>query len=198
MPKRQKSLKQGLQGQVRIIGGDWSGRKLPVPEAEGLRPTSDRVKETLFNWLQFDLPASRCLDVFAGSGALAMESLSRGAARVLLLEKEPRVAKHLRESLMVLAESRAEVLNADSLAYLNQPASEQFDLVFLDPPFTQGLLEPACQLLQENGWLAPGAKIYLEIEKQAPALQVPNGWQQLKQKEAGEVRFSLYQGYADK
>lgn len=196
MPKRQKSLKQGLQGQVRIIGGDWRGRKLSVLDAEGLRPTSDRVRETLFNWLQFDVADRRCLDAFAGSGALAMESLSRGAERVLLLEKEPRVAKFLRENLTPLAPEQVEVLNADTLSFLDQVASQQFDLVFLDPPFTQGLLEPVCQLLQENGWLAEDAKIYLEIEKQAPAQQLPSQWKLLKEKEAGEVRFSLYQVYA--
>ncbi|WP_404414717.1 16S rRNA (guanine(966)-N(2))-methyltransferase RsmD [Marinospirillum sp.] len=196
MPKRQKSLKQGLQGQVRVIGGDWRGRKLPVPEAEGLRPTSDRVRETLFNWLQFDLPGSRCLDAFSGSGALAVESLSRGASQVMLLEKEPRVAKQLREMMAELDANRAEVLNADTLVYLDQPATRSFDLVFLDPPFTQGLLEPACRLLEEHGWLAEGAKIYLEIEKQAPAQQLPEPWQLLKEKQAGEVRYSLYQRYA--
>lgn len=195
MPKRQKSLKQGLQGQVRIIGGDWRGRKLPVPNAEGLRPTSDRVRETLFNWLQFDLPGSRCLDAFSGSGALAVESLSRGASQVMLLEKEPRVAKQLREMMTELDAARAEVVNADALVYLNQPANRSFDLVYLDPPFTQGLLEPVCQLLEEHGWLAKGAKIYLEIEKQAPAQQLPEHWQLLKDKQAGEVRYSLYQGY---
>jgi len=196
VPKRQKSLKQGLQGQVRIIGGDWRGRKLPVPEAEGLRPTSDRVRETLFNWLQFDLPGSACLDAFSGSGALAVESLSRGASQVLLLEKEPKVAKQLREMMTELDAARAEVLNADTLVYLDQPATRSFDLVYLDPPFTQGLLEPACRLLEEHGWLAEGAKIYLEIEKQAPAQQLPEPWQLLKEKQAGEVRYSLYQRYA--
>jgi|AntRauTorcE11897_2_1112592.scaffolds.fasta_scaffold01050_5 16S rRNA (guanine966-N2)-methyltransferase len=196
MPKRQKSLKQGLQGQVRVIGGDWRGRKLPVPEAEGLRPTSDRVRETLFNWLQFDLPGSCCLDAFSGSGALAVESLSRGASQVMLLEKEPRVAKQLREMMTELDAARAEVLNADTLIYLDQPATKTFDLVYLDPPFTQGLLEPACQLLEKHGWLAEGAKIYLEIEKQAPVQQLPDHWQLLKEKQAGEVRYSLYQRYA--
>ncbi|WP_114417206.1 16S rRNA (guanine(966)-N(2))-methyltransferase RsmD [Marinospirillum perlucidum] len=193
MPKRQKSLKQGLQGQVRIIGGDWRGRKLPVPFCEGLRPTSDRVRETLFNWLQFDLPGSRCLDAFAGSGALAAESLSRGASQVLLLEKEPRVAKQLRELLTELAGDQAQVLNADTLQYLEQESKEAFDLVFLDPPFTQGLLEPTCRLLEDQGWLAESAKIYLEIEKQAPVQQLPDNWSLLKEKEAGEVRYSLYQ-----
>ena len=195
MPKRQKSLKQGLQGQVRIIGGDWRGRKLPVLEAPGLRPTSDRVRETLFNWLQFDVPGSRCLDAFAGSGALALECLSRGAARVLLLEKEPRVAKHLRELLQTLEADAADILNADTLSFLAQPASETFDLVFLDPPFNQGLLEPVCRALDEQGWLADQAYIYLEVEKQAGLPQLPSSWTLRKEKEAGEVRYALFQAH---
>ncbi len=198
MPKRQKSVKQGLQGQVRIIGGDWRGRKLPVLQAEGLRPTSDRVRETLFNWLQLDLPASRCLDAFAGSGALALESLSRGASQVVLLEKEPRLAKHLREVVSQLAETQlsatqAQVVNADALQYLQQPANQVFDLVFLDPPFGQVLLEPVCQLLQSQGWLAPGALIYLEREKHAARIQLPESWILKKEKQAGEVSYFLYQ-----
>lgn len=196
MPKRQKSLKQGLQGQIRIIGGDWRGRKLPVAAAEGLRPTSDRVRETLFNWLQFDLPASHCLDAFSGTGALAVESLSRGAASVLQLEKDPKAAKQLREVMAGLDAKRAEVLNADTLAYLDQPATQTFDLVFLDPPFSKGLLEPACDLLERQGWLAEGAKIYLEIEKMAVKQKLPESWQLLKEKQAGEVRYALYQRYA--
>ena len=196
--KHQKSKKQSLQGQVRIIGGDWRGRKLPVLQAEGLRPTSDRVRETLFNWLQFELPGSRCLDAFAGSGALALECLSRGASRVVLLEKEPRVAKQLRELLHSLPTTAAEILNADALHFLDQPATEVFDQVFLDPPFSQGLLEPACQLLQNRGWLAEGARVYVEAEKQAADLKLPPGWQVFREKQAGEVRFALYQAYTDK
>lgn len=196
MPKRQKISKQGLQGQVRIIGGEWRGRKLPVADVAGLRPTSDRVRETLFNWLQFDLPGSACLDAFSGSGALAAESLSRGALQVVQLEKDPSAAKQLREIMAVLDAQRAKVLNADALSYLDQPATQQFDLVFLDPPFSQGLLEPVCQLLAAQGWLAEGAKLYLEVEKTAPEQQLPASWHLLKEKQAGEVRFALYQqGY---
>lgn len=192
MPRRQKPLKQGLQGQVRIIGGEWRGRKLPVPEAEGLRPTSDRVRETLFNWLQFSLAGRRCLDAFTGSGALAIEALSRGAAQVTAIERDPKVAKQLRELLTPLAGARLHLLNADVLQWLEGEPEAPFDLVFLDPPFHQGLLEPVCRLLEERGWLADDALIYIEQEKQGEPLTLPQRWSLQKDKQAGEVRFGLY------
>lgn len=192
MPRRQKPLKQGLQGQVRVIGGEWRGRKLPVPEAEGLRPTSDRVRETLFNWLQFSLAGRRCLDAFTGSGALAVEALSRGAAQVTAIERDPKVAKQLRELLTPLAGERLQLLNADVLQWLEGEPEAPFDLVFLDPPFHQGLLEPTCQLLEERGWLADNALIYIEQEKQGEAITLPPNWSLQKDKQAGEVRFGLY------
>lgn len=192
MPKRQKPLKQGLQGQVRVIGGEWRGRKLPVPEAEGLRPTSDRVRETLFNWLQFSLAGRRCLDAFTGSGALAVEALSRGAAQVTAIERDPKVAKQLRELLAPLAGERLQLLNADVLQWLEGEPEAPFDLVFLDPPFHQGLLEPTCQLLEERGWLADNALIYIEQEKQGEVITLPPNWSLQKDKQAGEVRFGLY------
>jgi 16S rRNA (guanine966-N2)-methyltransferase len=192
MPRRQKALKQGLQGQVRIIGGEWRGRKLPVPEAEGLRPTSDRVRETLFNWLQFSLAGRHCLDAFTGSGALAIEALSRGAAQVTAVERDPKVAKQLRELLTPLAGERLHLLNADVLQWLQGEPEAPFDLVFLDPPFHQGLLEPTCQLLEERGWLADNALIYIEQEKQGEPIALPVNWSLQKDKQAGEVRFGLY------
>ncbi|MBE0505548.1 MAG: 16S rRNA (guanine(966)-N(2))-methyltransferase RsmD [Marinospirillum sp.] len=192
MPRRQKPLKQGLQGQVRIIGGEWRGRKLPVPEGEGLRPTSDRVRETLFNWLQFSLAGRRCLDAFTGSGALAIEALSRGAAQVTAIERDPKVTKQLRELLTPLAGKRLQLLNADVLQWLEGEPEAPFDLVFLDPPFHQGLLEPTCQLLEQRGWLADNALIYIEQEKQGEPITLPPNWSLQKDKQAGEVRFGLY------
>lgn len=192
MPRQPKPQKQAPQGQVRIIGGEWRGRKLPVPEAEGLRPTSDRVRETLFNWLQFELPGRRCLDAFAGSGALTAEALSRGASLVTAIEQEPRVARQLRAILTPLAGSRLQLINASSLQWLQQTPPTAYDLVFLDPPFQLELLETVARLLESGGWLAEGALIYVERSRQAAAPGLPGNWRLQKDKQAGEVQFSLY------
>ena len=121
-------------GQIRIIGGQWRGRKLPVPESAGLRPTTDRVRETLFNWLAADLPQARCLDCFAGSGALGIEALSRYAGHVTLVELEPQVARQLTGNLRTLNSSAGQVIQADTLRWLGTPG-QPYDIVFIDPPF---------------------------------------------------------------
>ncbi len=201
MYRPQKKTKPAATGQVRVIGGEWRGRKLPVPEAEGLRPTPDRIRETLFNWLQFVIAGKTCLDAFTGSGALAVEALSRGAAQVTAIERDTKVAKQLSALLTPLAGERLKLVNADALQWLEnslenslegQPATP-FDLVFLDPPFGQPLLEPACRLLEEKGWLAEGAYIYVEQAKQQTGLvTLPANWVLHKDKQVGDVRFSLY------
>lgn len=178
-------------GQIRLIGGLWRGRKLPVLDSEGLRPTSDRTKETLFNWLMFDIREGRCLDLFAGSGSLGFEALSRGAAEVLLIEKNPNVAKQLSKNLASLPAAPGRVLHQDALQFL-KTSGHAFDVVFLDPPFHQQLLSEACALLETNGWLSEHAKIYVERE-QAAALVLPANWQLLKNKQAGQVSYQLYQ-----
>lgn len=185
-------------GQVRIIGGDWRGRKLPVVQQEGLRPTSDRVRETLFNWLQFEIAGARCLDVFAGSGALGMEALSRGAKQVTFLELAASVAAQLKKNLTLLSADNALVLKTDSLQWLAQPASTELNVIFLDPPFHQGLMEEALALLVANGYLQTethdGAKwIYLEQEKSQPWPTLPNGWRCHREKETSQVRFGLFE-----
>lgn len=187
-----KSPRPDPQGQVRIIGGEWRGRKLPVPDAEGLRPTPDRVRETLFNWLQFQLPGRRCLDAFTGSGALAAEALSRGASSVTAVERDPRVAKQLRELLSPLAGERLQLVNADVCHWLQTQPVEPFSLVFLDPPFHAGLLQPVAELLESGGWLTADALIYVEQARHGEAVQLPTDWQLQKEKQAGEVQFSLY------
>lgn len=179
-------------GHIRLIGGQWRGRKLPVLNSEGLRPTTDRVKETLFNWLMFDIRGCRCLDLFAGSGSLGFEALSRGGAEVVLVEKDPRVAQQLRRNLASLPGARGQVFNTDALAFL-QSAATPFDLVFLDPPFHQELLPEACRLLEQGGWLADGARLYIEREQAAEALLLPANWRRLKDKRAGQVSYQLYQ-----
>jgi len=193
MRKPQKKTKQTVSGQVRVIGGEWRGRKLPVPNAEGLRPTPDRVRETLFNWLQFTLAGKNCLDAFTGSGALAVEALSRGAGKVTALERDIKVTKQLSGILASLAGERLTLVNTDTLSWLEQQPVQAFDVVFLDPPFSLPLLEPACHLLEEKGWLAEGALIYVEQAKhQMRLITFPENWVLQKDKQVGDVHFSLY------
>lgn len=193
MHKPQKKTKQAAAGQVRVIGGEWRGRKLPVPHAEGLRPTPDRIRETLFNWLQFSIAGKTCLDAFTGSGALAVEALSRGAAQVTALERDSKVTQQLGILLTPLAGDRLTLVNTDALRWLETQPAQAFELVFLDPPFGESLLEPACQLLEEKGWLAEGALIYVEQAKQQAGLvDFPPNWILQKDKQVGDVHFSLY------
>ena len=178
-------------GQIRIIGGQWRGRKLPVPESAGLRPTTDRVRETLFNWLAADLPQARCLDCFAGSGALGIEALSRYAGHVTLVELEPQVARQLTGNLRTLNSSAGQVIQADTLRWLGTPG-QPYDIVFIDPPFRKGLLAQTITLLDTGGWLASNALIYIECEVEQGAPQVPASWQLHREKVAGQVAYRLY------
>lgn len=178
-------------GQVRIIGGKWRGRKLPVLAAEGLRPTSDRNKETLFNWLQFKLAGTQCLDAFSGSGSLAMEALSRGAAQVVAWDTNPQAVAQLKK-LQSLAEASLIVQQTCALTQLEKPATQEFNLVFLDPPFSYQQLDIVANALTAYGWLSDAALIYVEIGKDK-AFNPPASWQLLKQKTSAEVIFSLYQ-----
>ncbi len=182
----------GGPGEVRIISGQWKGRKLPVLNVEGLRPTTDRVKETLFNWLMQDVQGRRVLDCFSGSGSLAFEALSRHASYALLLELDAVAAKQLQQNLARLGQAPAEVRQSNCLSFLSSAAASPFDLVFLDPPFRQGLLEPACQLLETKGWLADEALIYIEAEKELPLTQLPRTWRLLKEKVAGQLAYRLF------
>lgn len=179
-------------GEVRIIAGKWKGRKLPVLSAQGLRPTTDRVRETLFNWLQFDIRGLRCLDPFAGSGALSLEALSRGASRSRMIELNPQAAELLKKNLAVLGCADAEVVLGDALAYLSQPNRENpYGLVFLDPPFGKDFLEKTCRLLETGGYLCDGCFVYLERRADETA-DVPGNWELLRDKTAGQVRYCLF------
>ncbi|MBW8312559.1 MAG: 16S rRNA (guanine(966)-N(2))-methyltransferase RsmD [Rhizobium sp.] len=175
-------------GTVRIIAGQLRGSKLPVPDRPGLRPTSDRVRETLFNWLQPKLPGARVLDLFAGTGALGFEAASRGAAAVRLVERDPGLAQGLRDSAARLKAASVAVDTTDALAWLRRAPDQAFDLVFLDPPFEAGLWEPAAALL--GPWLAPGAWIYVETPQNvAPSL--PADWLPHREGRTREVRYAL-------
>ncbi|MCU7946222.1 MAG: 16S rRNA (guanine(966)-N(2))-methyltransferase RsmD [Candidatus Thiodiazotropha sp. (ex Cardiolucina cf. quadrata)] len=175
--------------QVRIIGGLHRGRRLPFADLPGLRPTGDRIRETLFNWLQPIMEGARCLDLFAGSGALGLEAASRGARRVVMLDTALAVIRQLEENKGTLGLDQVSVIRADALQWLEQDAIP-FDVVFLDPPFAGDLLGPICQRLSQ-GWLADGARIYLEdaISRNMPTL--PDGWELLKDMTTGQVRYGL-------
>ncbi len=164
-------------GSVRIIAGQWRGRKLPVLDAPGLRPTADRLRETVFNWLMPYLPGARCLDAFAGTGALGLEAASRGAAEVILLENQPASARHLHALAARLTSApacpndtacRVQVLHTDALHWLAHEPPIPFDIVFLDPPFALELWQPACAHLQQYHWLHESSLIYLEFPATRP------------------------------
>ncbi|NOV31425.1 16S rRNA (guanine(966)-N(2))-methyltransferase RsmD [Methylomonas sp. ZR1] len=185
-----------MSNQIRIIGGEWRSRQIVFDDAPGLRPTPSRVRETLFNWLQADILNSRCLDLYAGSGALGVEAASRGAKHVVQVENNPGSCQKLRENIAKLAATQIEVVQQDVGQFLNAPA-QPFDLVFLDPPFGQGLIGQTCRLLDAQGWLADYAKIYLECERKRPLDDLPAGWRLLKAKTAGEVSYHLLQKQSD-
>ena len=174
---------------VRIIAGSWRGRKLAFTPVPGLRPTPDRVRETLFNWLDPVIRGRACLDLFAGSGALGIEAASRGAAEVVLVEKQPRVVEGLREQLALLGASQVKVVEEDVAHYLSGPP-RTFDIVFLDPPFRQGRLAECMHSLETRGWLAAEAWVYLEAEH-GLVPDLPENWTLHRSKQAGQVDYHL-------
>jgi 16S rRNA (guanine966-N2)-methyltransferase len=177
-------------GNIRIIGGHWRGTKLGVPDSPGLRPSSDRVRETLFNWLMPKLPGARVLDLFAGTGALGLEAMSRGAAQAVLVERDPALARNLRETVERLAAQQdAQVVAQDALAWLVTAPAGSFDIAFLDPPFAEGLWEKALIALRPA--LAAGAWIYVEAPA-GLAPPVPADWALHREGRTREVRFALY------
>lgn len=177
--------------QLRIIGGRHRGRRLRFPDLPGLRPTGDRVRETLFNWLQPVISGAHCLDLFAGSGALGLEAASRGAGRVVLVERAPRAVEQLRANGRALELDNLELIQGEALGWLAEAPPTPFHILFLDPPFADGLLPPACRLLLERGWLAPGALIYLEADATAGLPELPAGLAMWREKRAGQVLFGL-------
>lgn len=182
-----------IPNQVRIIGGQWRGRKLSFPDLPGLRPTSDRVRETLFNWLAPVVAGSRCLDLFAGSGALGFEAASRGAARVILVEREPQIAQVLREQAQQFGAENVEVMQADAVQYL-PGAPRDVDILLLDPPFGQGLLESSLAVITARQ-LPTLSWIYLEAERGLSSDQLsvllPDGFELFRSKATGQVGYHL-------
>jgi 16S rRNA (guanine966-N2)-methyltransferase len=191
---------RGARGQpgksrvLRIIGGRHRGRKLQFPDGIDIRPTPDRVRETLFNWLQLRMSDARVLDLFAGSGALGLEALSRGAAHVTFVEKDRRAASAIESIARDWLESAALVACADASAWLGRSRADeaQFDIVFLDPPYDSGLLARSAMALEKNGWLAPDSRVYLERRAREDLPALPKSWKELRSGRAGEVGYHLF------
>lgn len=190
---KQAVTRKNAGGAIRIIAGQWRGRKLPVLDKEGLRPTTDRTKETLFNWLAPYVQGRRCLDAFAGSGSLGFEALSRFAQWVTFVEQDPQVVRQLQKNMLSLKLSgaQAQVVQGDLLQFL-RAVPAPFDLVFLDPPFGKGLLQLSIDLIEQQALLTPNALVYTESELSLP-LRIPGSWQLLKQKHTKQVCYRLYQ-----
>ena len=174
-------------GKIRIIGGQWRGRKLTVRLAPELRPTPNRLRETLFNWLQPRIENADCLDLFAGTGALGLEAVSRGAAGATLIEHNDRVFKQLERQCQRFQSGNITLINVEALAWLRRNKT-RFDIVFLDPPFNRGLIEKSCRGLISNRTLKHRSLVYVESE---PGLDIPKPWMIKKQSRAGHVQCSL-------
>lgn len=188
---RKQQNKNAPLGSIRIIAGKHRGRKLPVLMAEGLRPTTDRIKETVFNWLMPYIHGANCLDCFAGAGSLGFEALSRGADQVSLVELNKAAAKQLTANKQLLQANNIVVNHANVLDFLKVQPAKPYDLVFVDPPFRQDLVSQTCQLL-DAGWLAEQALVYVEMEAEGNQ-QLPSDWLLLKEKISGQVAYRLYQ-----
>jgi 16S rRNA (guanine966-N2)-methyltransferase len=193
-------MKNLTRGELRIIAGQWRGRKLRFLDNNELRPTTDRVRETLFNWLQSDLAGSRCIDLFAGSGALGFEAASRGAGNVLMIEQSEETVSGIRENIEKLGANQIQVYCENAMNFLvdeentKEHLREQlFDIVFMDPPYRSNLIGACCELLEQGQWLANHAKIYIEYDVRSCLSKIPESWQRLKSKKAGSVGYDLYQ-----
>ena len=190
---KQKKTGKSQPGRLRIVAGNWRSRLLDIADVPGLRPTSQRIRETLFNWLATRLPGARCLDLFAGTGALGLEALSRGAREVVFVERAALAVATLEKHTAALEAVGATVLQMDAEVYLSRDHGAGFDIVFLDPPFGDDRLGELCRLLEQQHVLAPDALVYLEQDKSKPEAELPQGWRTLKNKTAGNVRYMLVQ-----
>jgi len=180
---------------VRIIGGQWRSRKLHFSDIPDLRPTPDRIRETVFNWLQPVIVDARCLDLFAGSGALGFEALSRGAAHCLFIDKHPLSTDDIQQSLKLLKTDAGETMTGDSLQILQtlheSPSDRQFNVVFVDPPYAMNCALECCELLVEHQWLADEAYIYIESSEAINENKLPPHWALHRQKKSGNVHYHL-------
>jgi 16S rRNA (guanine966-N2)-methyltransferase len=180
------------RNRLRIIGGEWRSRVVSFADIPDIRPTPDRVRETLFNWLQGSIVGAKCLDLFAGSGVLSFEALSRGAASVLALELDPKAAAVIRDNASQLKTVNLQFIQKNALDWLRaNNSNQQFDVVFVDPPFAAGLYESCFGLLQQNGLLAPAALVYVEADQPLDLLTLPDEWRLIRHKRAGTVHYGL-------
>jgi 16S rRNA (guanine966-N2)-methyltransferase len=178
--------------QLRIIAGLWRGRKLNFPDVDGLRPTGDRIRETLFNWLAPEIQGARCLDLFAGSGALGIEALSRGASISAMVERDTKAAAQLNANLEILKAEAGRIINADALSLLQKGNSDEpYHIIFIDPPFQLKLWQAVIDALEAGNWLAENATIYIESGRD-DAYQPPINWQLHRDKHAGAVSYRLF------
>lgn len=195
-PSRQSataSKAASSDGELRIIGGEWRSRKLRFPAVGGVRPTPARTRETLFNWLSPYLPGSHCLDLFAGSGALGLEALSRGAETALFVDSHASLTSALKANLSTLKSTQGKVLNTPVEKLLATPAPRAFDIIFMDPPFRQGLLDRILPWIDEHNWLTPGGWLYVEHESELATPLTPAHWRLHRHKTAGQVTYCLFQ-----
>ena len=187
-----KPMKSGKIGHVRIIGGQWKGRRIKFSQVAGLRPTLDRVRETLFNWLMYDIKDARCLDLFAGSGALGIEALSRGANELVFVEKNKKAADNLKQNLASLNYADNSVFNT-SAEVVFKKNQHPFDIIFIDPPFFQDYLTNTLNSINTPSFVKSGTLIYVEREKHSEPFSIPPNWQLEKEKQLGGLEFYLYQ-----
>lgn len=186
---KQKSRKNW--NQIRIIGGTLRARKITFPDRPGLRPTPDRVRETLFNWLAPMITTAHCLDLFSGSGALGFEALSRGARHVTFIDREALVVSTIKQQLDLFALTHASVYQANIPQQIPSP-TEPYNLIFMDPPFEQNLIAITSDWLEQQNWLANELWIYVEAEAELSPLPVPSSWQLIRHKTAGKVAYYLF------
>ena len=183
--------KKPRPGRLRIVAGNWRSRLLDIADVDGLRPTSERIRETLFNWLAPSIQGARCLDLFAGTGALGFEALSRGATEVVFVDSSRRAARAIENSAKTLNATGAVVHCSDAADYLRTATPAAFDIIFLDPPFADDKLDDLCRLIDELSVLAPGGRVYLEQDRGKPGITLPEHWRILRDKAAGNVRYML-------
>jgi 16S rRNA (guanine966-N2)-methyltransferase len=188
---RPKAARPQAGSRLRIIGGTWRSRRIEFAAAAGVRPTADRIRETLFNWLQDVIPGARCLDLYAGSGALGFEALSRGARQVVFVDQDLRVIQQLQANAALLGTQQAEIAWSDALEYLANCRAGPFDAVFLDPPFRDDVISECGRRLEHYGLLAAPAWIYIETAQRSPLPALPEHWRTLHDKAAGQVAYRL-------
>ena len=187
------SSKDGYRNSFRIIAGNWRSRRLYFPDdVDSLRPTTDRIRETLFNWLQQKIAGARCLDLYSGSGALAFEAVSRSAASVIAIEASAKAVSAIRDNCRLLECTAIDAVAGDGLHWLKANAGKQvFDVIFLDPPYRQDLLPESIRLLESGGFPAPGCVIYMESDYPLENLPLPQAWRLLRSKKAGQVYYGV-------